>query len=40
MLLLMFAMLEAAAKTHSEKQALFAGTKQSKQPNKADRLTW
>ena len=39
-------LLMATAKTHTEKQALVAGTKQSKQANKADggdqagRLTW
>jgi hypothetical protein len=32
-------LLVAAAKTHSEKHALVAGTKQSKQANKADGLT-
>jgi hypothetical protein len=33
-------LLVAVAKTHSEKQVLDAVTKQSKQGNKADRLTW
>jgi hypothetical protein len=32
-------MLVAAEKTHSEKQALVTGTKQSKQANKANGLT-
>ncbi len=32
-------LLMATAKTHSEKQALVAGTKQSKQANKADGMT-
>jgi hypothetical protein len=39
MLSLMLVMLVAAAKTHIEKQALVAGTKQSKQADKAVRLT-
>ncbi len=32
-------LLVATAKSHSEKQALVVGTKQSKQANKKDRLT-
>jgi hypothetical protein len=36
MLLLMLVMYLAAIKTHSEKQSLVTGTKQSKQANKAD----
>jgi hypothetical protein len=32
-------LLIATAKTHSEKQVLVAGTKQSKQANKADGMT-
>jgi hypothetical protein len=38
MLLLVYVMLVAEAKTHSKKQVLVAGTKQSNQANKADRL--
>ncbi len=38
-LFVLFVLLVAAAKTHSEKQALEAGTRQSKQANKADGLT-
>jgi hypothetical protein len=34
-----FVLLVATAKSHSEKQALAVGTKQSKQANKKDRLT-
>jgi hypothetical protein len=39
LMLLMLVKLVTAAKTHSKKQALVAGTKQSKQANKADGLT-
>jgi hypothetical protein len=38
-LFVLFVWLVAAAKTHCKKQALKAGTRQSKQTNKADGLT-